>query len=131
MCDLVARHRPVAVYVAGSLARGEFVAGLSDVDVLVVTERPPAKHERFQLAAVGDTDVEITLVSLEEAVRALGEGAGFTAQAIREGVLVYGEPVEGPAGGAERAPAGRRASSRRGPRPGGSALDGGSGEPRA
>ncbi len=94
VCDLVARHRPVAVYVAGSLARGEFVAGLSDVDVLVVTERPPAKHERFQLAAVGDTDVEITLVSLEEAVRALGEGAGFTAQAIREGVLVYGESVD-------------------------------------
>jgi predicted nucleotidyltransferase len=51
--ELVGKLDPVAVVVAGSLAKGWLVRGLSDVDVLVVVDRPVRNEERFSLAPLG------------------------------------------------------------------------------
>jgi len=48
--ELIERYEPVAVVMTGSLAKGRFVRGLSDVDILVVVDRPAREEERFSLA---------------------------------------------------------------------------------
>ena len=88
--ELVERYRPLAVIVAGSLARGEFVYGLSDIDVLVVVEGAVDGLERFQLRAVDGVDVEVTIVPLGELVVAVESGNQFYTSALCEGVVVYG-----------------------------------------
>ncbi|ABL78733.1 nucleotidyltransferase domain-containing protein [Thermofilum pendens] len=87
--ELVERYRPLEVIVAGSLARGEFVRGLSDVDILVVVEREVSDSERFALRSVGDVDVEVTVVSRRELEEAVAAGNPFYAEAFERGVRVY------------------------------------------
>ena len=86
---LVAELRPVKVLVAGSLARGEFVRGLSDIDVLVVVDYEVPRDRRFTYTSVGDVDVEITVVSTYELERAVQEGREFYVDAVRCGVEVF------------------------------------------
>lgn len=86
---LVAELRPVKVLVAGSLARGEFVRGLSDIDVLVVVDYEVPRDRRFTYTSVGDVDVEITVVSTYELERAVQEGREFYVDAVRRGVEVF------------------------------------------
>lgn len=88
--ELVSRYEPLSVLVTGSLARREFVRGMSDIDVLVVTERRVAKRERFLLRAVRDVDVEVTVLSLDEVERAASSGNQFVIEAVERGVEVYG-----------------------------------------
>jgi len=49
---LIADLEPLAVMIAGSLARGTFVRGMSDIDVLVIMRGPPDKRARFVLKNV-------------------------------------------------------------------------------
>ena len=86
---LVAELRPVKVLVAGSLARGEFVRGLSDIDVLVVVDYEVPGDRRFTYTSVGDVDVEVTVVSRYELERAVQEGREFYVDAVRYGVEVF------------------------------------------
>ncbi len=86
---LVAELRPVKVFVTGSLARGEFVRGLSDIDVLVVVDYEVPRDRRFIYTYVGDVDVEITVVSTYELERAVQEGREFYVDAVRHGVEVF------------------------------------------
>jgi len=90
--ELVERFHPISVIIAGSLAEGRFVKGLSDIDILVVVERV-RDEDRFHLRAIGDTDVEITVVGLEELVEAVRRGNEFYRRGLR-GVEVYGGIVE-------------------------------------
>ena len=87
--ELVAELRPLAVLLAGSLARGEFVRGMSDVDLLVLVERPPGKWERFRLACVRGVDVQITVFGLREALESAAEGNFFVREALEEGIVLY------------------------------------------
>jgi len=86
---LVERYKPAAVVIAGSLAKGRFVRGLSDVDILVVVDHPVREEERFSLAPLKDVDAEITLVSREELERAIAAGNEFYLDALRSGKVVY------------------------------------------
>ena len=86
---LVAELRPVKVLVAGSLARGEFVRGLSDIDVLVVVDYEVPRDRRFTYTSVGGVDVEVTVVSGYELERAVREGREFYVDAVRHGVEVF------------------------------------------
>ncbi len=88
---LIERYRPLAVILAGSLAEGRFVRGLSDIDVLLVVEGGVGRLDRFRLYAVGDVDVEVTLVSLGELVEAVRGCNPFYRSALCRGVVVYGE----------------------------------------
>ncbi len=92
--DLVEEYRPVSIILAGSLARGRFVRGLSDIDILVVTERSIPKDKRFLLKAVKDVDVEVTVISLDELTKAVKGGNEFYLSALMHGIEVYGNMLE-------------------------------------
>ena len=83
----------MAVVVAGSLAKGQFVRGLSDVDILVVVDRPVRNEERFSLVPLGGADAEITVVSLDELKRAVRACNQFYLDALRNGKIVYARSV--------------------------------------
>ena len=91
--ELVGKLDPVAVVVAGSLAKGRFVRGLSDVDILVIVDRPVRNEERFSLAPLGGADAEITVASLDELKRAVRAGNQFYLDALRSGKVVYARSV--------------------------------------
>lgn len=88
--ELAASLDPVAVVVAGSLARGEFVRGMSDIDLLVLVRGAPSRHERFCLRNVEGVDVEITVYQVEEAVRSAEAGNFFILDALANGVVIRG-----------------------------------------
>ncbi|GAY26133.1 hypothetical protein ATG_13360 [Desulfurococcaceae archaeon AG1] len=92
--ELIRRFDPIAVIVAGSLARSRFVRGLSDIDILVITQHEPPKHERFLLRAVKDVDVEITVYSLDEVRLAIKQGNQFITDAIKNGIKIYDRGLE-------------------------------------
>jgi predicted nucleotidyltransferase len=89
--SIVEELRPTKIFITGSLARKEFVRGLSDIDilVLVVVDYEVPSGERFMLASVGGVDVEITVVSRYELEKALDEGREFYVDAVRYGVEVF------------------------------------------
>ena len=93
---LVEELRPIKVIVAGSLAKGRFVRGLSDVDVLVVVGYGVPRDKRFILASVKDVDVEVTVISEEELEEAVEEGREFFVDALRHGIVLFsaGPPEE-------------------------------------
>ena len=100
--ELISSLRPLAILVAGSLARGRFVRGMSDIDLLVLTEEPPSKRDRFRLVNVGGVDVEITVLGFEEALRSAEEGNFFVRDALENGITIYqvrGIPRPGGSGG--------------------------------
>jgi len=92
--ELIRRFDPVAVIVAGSLARSRFVRGLSDIDLLVITQHEPPKHERFLLRAVKDVNVEITVYSVDEVRLAIKRSNQFIIDAIKNGIKVYDRGLE-------------------------------------
>jgi len=87
--ELVAELRPVKVVLAGSLARGEFVRGLSDVDLLVVVDYEVPRDRRFVYTHVGDVDVEVTVVSRRELEEAVRGGREFYVEAAKRGTVIY------------------------------------------
>lgn len=90
LAELINALSPVAILVIGSLARGEFVRGMSDIDLLILIERAPGKQERFFLRNVRGVDVEIVVYGLGEAVRSAEEGNPLILDALRNGVVIYG-----------------------------------------
>jgi len=87
--ELIERFEPLAVIIAGSLAERRFVSGLSDVDILVVVDRPVGDAERFSLVSLGKTDAEVTVVAQEELERAVRAGNQFYLKAVRSGKVIY------------------------------------------
>ena len=74
--ELVLELRPLAILLAGSLARGEFVRGMSDIDLLVVSPsvRGLRLDERIRLAYRAwpfRRAADIILLTPEEFERAL------------------------------------------------------------
>lgn len=101
--EVIERFSPIAVLVTGSLARKRFVYGMSDIDILVITEKPV--RDRFLLRAVENTDVEITIMSLDEVLKGLEAGNQFLKDAIENGVVIHGDLegiVQMPRGGRSR-----------------------------
>jgi len=87
--ELIEWYEPLVVVIAGSLAKGKFVRGLSDLDILVIVDYPVRDEERFSLAPLNDVDVEITVVSREELEKAIVVGNEFYLDAVRNGRVVY------------------------------------------
>ena len=87
--ELVEQYKPLKILVTGSLAKGKFVQGLSDIDILVIVEHEPGKQERFQLKAVENIDVEIIVFSMKEVKEAIKHGNQFITEAIKEGITIY------------------------------------------
>ena len=89
--ELISRYRPVRIILAGSLAEGRFVRGLSDIDLLVVVRDLDASMDRFTIYGVGDIDVEITFVTEEELGEAVRSGREFYIGALERGITIYSE----------------------------------------
>jgi len=87
---LIADLEPLALIIAGSLAKRAFVRGMSDIDMLVITRGPPDKRARFVLKNVRGVDVEITVFGLEEAIGSAEMGNFFILDALKNGVVIYG-----------------------------------------
>lgn len=85
---VVSMHRGAAsVVVYGSAARGRFVRGLSDIDVLVVTESPPGRG----LTLRGSSgDIDIVYMTPEEFCQALAGGNLIAREAAEEGQVIAG-----------------------------------------
>ena len=90
--ELVEKFNPKSVIIAGSLAEGKFVRGLSDIDILVVVDKV-SDEERFHLKAVEDVNVEITVVALDELREAIKGGNEFYRRSLR-GIEIYGNLAE-------------------------------------
>lgn len=90
--EVIELYSPSEVILAGSLARGEFVRGLSDIDLLVIVDYDVSDEKRFTLRAVEDVDVEITVVSRKELEQAISSGNMFYAEALRHGIKIYVAP---------------------------------------
>ena len=88
--EIILKYKPLSIMIAGSLAKGKFVAGLSDIDVVVITKENPGKN-RFMLKAIGNTDVEITFLSIDEVFHAVRTGNQFVIDAIISGKEIYGD----------------------------------------
>ncbi len=89
--------RALSVTVYGSAARGKYVRGLSDVDVLVVTAGEPPYRARVFGLSLGD--VNVVYMSREEFCEALALGNQIALEAVSAGVVVFGEDPKNLCGG--------------------------------
>ncbi|MEZ0318520.1 MAG: nucleotidyltransferase domain-containing protein [Pyrobaculum sp.] len=87
---IVSMHKgAVSVVVYGSAARGRFVRGLSDLDVLVITQNLPSRG----LTLRGSSgDVNIVYMTPEEFCQALAAGNPIAVEAAEEGHVIAGVP---------------------------------------
>ncbi|MEM1637904.1 MAG: nucleotidyltransferase domain-containing protein [Pyrobaculum sp.] len=81
----------VAVYLFGSAARGRFVRGLSDVDIIVVTKSPPPYRAKTSRIDAGD--INVVYMSAEEICEAYRRGNHLVIEALDEGILLAGTPL--------------------------------------
>jgi tRNA nucleotidyltransferase (CCA-adding enzyme) len=77
----------LTIILTGSVAEGRYVHGLSDIDIIVIKKEGRPSHI---LTAVGDIDVEITFLGLEEALEAVKTGNTFIIQALEKGIYLKG-----------------------------------------
>ena len=78
----------VAILVTGSVAKCEFVRGMSDIDILVIVNRSSLKS---WITAIKDVDVEITEIGIGEVLEAIRTGNNFVRRALEDGVVIKGE----------------------------------------
>jgi predicted nucleotidyltransferase len=87
---IISRIKPVAIILTGSMAKGKFVRGMSDIDlVIVASEGEP----RFFIWAVKDVDVEATVYTLEDLLHSIENGNHFIIDAIKNGITLVGEDI--------------------------------------
>jgi len=92
--EIIEKYNPLSVIITGSLAKGEFVRGLSDIDILVIVDRHVNDRERFLLKTVKDVDIEITIYSYNELIESLKRGNQFVKEAITQGLEFYGNILD-------------------------------------
>jgi predicted nucleotidyltransferase len=85
---IIMELRPLGIIITRSLAERKFVRGLSDIDILVITDYKPG-DKRFILTSVRDVDVEITVISTHELEKALQENREFYVNTLRQGIIVF------------------------------------------
>ncbi|MHC1586536.1 MAG: nucleotidyltransferase domain-containing protein [Candidatus Hecatellaceae archaeon] len=86
--ELEEKFNPKIVIFAGSAARGEFVEGLSDLDLLLVADA--VDKPVFMLRSLGNLNVEVTVYPVEAFREALRGGNQFVLEAVRGGLMVKG-----------------------------------------
>ena len=91
--SLKERHDPDVMILAGSLAEGRWVRGLSDIDILIITKRiqEPEHINRFELRSINGIDVNIAIYTREEVNMGIKSLNFFLISAINSGIALYGE----------------------------------------
>ena len=85
---IIMELRLLRIIITRSLVERKFVRGLSDIDILVITDYEPG-DKRFILTSVRDVDVEITVISTHELEKALQENREFYVNTLRQGIIVF------------------------------------------
>ncbi|MEM2590888.1 MAG: hypothetical protein QXE63_06550 [Zestosphaera sp.] len=80
----------LAIIIGGSIARDRFVYGVSDVDVLVIKE---TGSPDFKLFSIGDVDIEIMILSLDDVIHGLRSGNEFVIDTLKYGLILKGEDL--------------------------------------
>jgi predicted nucleotidyltransferase len=88
--EIVEKIKPKAIILAGSLAKGKFVRGMSDIDILIIIENV---NYRTLLKAIKNVDVEITMYTYDEIINSIREGNQFIKDAINNGIPLIGEEI--------------------------------------
>jgi len=91
ICELMEKHNPQSIVIAGSIAKSRFIRGLSDIDILVITDEPPSKESRFMLKAARDVNIEITVYSMSEVMDNIKAKNQFLMDALASGIEVHGD----------------------------------------
>ena len=96
---LTERHPEIErIVLFGSLARGDAVPG-SDADLLIVVSHSAEafleRTVRYRPTGV-DVGVDVVAYTREELAALLKAGSSFVRQALREGVVLVGEPAGAP-----------------------------------
>lgn len=86
---LIDCYKPLRIILAGSLAKGKFVRGLSDIDLLIITSNIEASIDRFIVYNIEDVDVEVTIVTEDELREALELNRDFYVRALNKGIVLY------------------------------------------
>lgn len=87
--EIIKNHKPTEIIITGSLAKGEFVRGLSDIDLLVIVEHNIPNKERFTIKNIKDVDIEITIIPKHELKQAISNKNYFYTEAIKHGIKAY------------------------------------------
>jgi predicted nucleotidyltransferase len=87
---IISRIKPLAIILAGSMAKGKFVRGMSDIDLLIVASE---SEPRFFIWAVKDVDVEATVYTLEDLLHSIENGNQFIIDAIKNGITLVSEDI--------------------------------------
>jgi predicted nucleotidyltransferase len=88
--EIVEKIKPKAIILAGSLAKGKFVRGMSDIDILIIIENV---NYRTLLKAIKNVDVEITMYTYDEIINSIRGGNQFIKDAINNGIPLIGEEI--------------------------------------
>lgn len=86
--ELINRYDPISIILTGSVARERFVHGISDIDIIVIVRESPGK-DRFLLRAINNINIEITIIGIEELIKAVKQGNQFYIEALK-GIEIYG-----------------------------------------
>ena len=88
--EIVEKIKPKAIILAGSLAKGKFVRGMSDIDILIIIENV---NYRTLLKAIKNVDVEIIMYTYDEIINSIRRGNQFIKDAINNGIPLIGEEI--------------------------------------
>jgi predicted nucleotidyltransferase len=88
LLELDEKLNPKIIIVAGSAAKGEFIMGTSDIDILIVSDK--CKSD-FILKNIKNINIEISAYGMDEALTAIKGGNQFIIEAFKEGIIVKGE----------------------------------------
>lgn len=82
---------PIAAFIIGSLARGEFVMGMSDIDLVVIVSNEP----QFRAKVIGSPlgDVEVVVFTLDEFCKYHMDN-NIMLESLRIGIPIIGDPEE-------------------------------------
>ncbi len=94
IAELLEEYRPLAIIVGGSVAKGRFVMGLSDIDVVLIVDSV-GRGERFALKTLGNVNVEISAYTPSEVVEACRRGNQFIRETLIYGRVLVGEEIVG------------------------------------
>jgi len=82
---------PIAAFIIGSMAHGEFVMGMSDIDLVVIVSGEPPFRARIIGSQLGD--VEIVIFTLDEFCKYHMDN-NMMLESLRTGIPIIGDPKE-------------------------------------
>ncbi len=87
--ELDKKYSPEVIILHGSIASGKFAKGLSDIDIILITNYKI--EPSFQLKSIDDVDVEMSIYNIDDVVLALKRRKQYFIEAVENGYVIKGE----------------------------------------